>query len=310
MPEIRILKPGDEAALEAFLLPRIESSMFLLSNLRHAGLVDRGGVFEGTYAAVLEQGTMAGVVAHYWNGNLVLQAAPQLRALCRAALTASGRSLRGVIGPEKQAAAVVEAFGLETGTARLNESEYLYRLALADLKVPAALTAGQVRGRRIDQCDVAVLTEWRVHLSVESLGDEETPKLWEACRESVERGLERGWIWILEEDGRPVATSAYNAATGGVVQIGGVWTPRDLRRRGYGRSAVAASLLDGRRKGADTAILFTGKGNVPAQKVYEALGFERIGEYRLLLLGGPVDVVGDDRQGARPGIRGREGPER
>ena len=31
---VRILKPGDEALLEAFLLPRVESSMFLLGNTR------------------------------------------------------------------------------------------------------------------------------------------------------------------------------------------------------------------------------------------------------------------------------------
>ena len=37
-----------------------------------------------------------------------------------------------------------------------------------------------------------------------------------------------------------------------------------------------------------TAILFTGRGNIPAQKAYEALGFEHIGAYRLVLLRPPV----------------------
>lgn len=41
-PTIRVLQPGDEAALEAFLLPRIDSSMFLVGNLRAAGLDDNG----------------------------------------------------------------------------------------------------------------------------------------------------------------------------------------------------------------------------------------------------------------------------
>ena len=31
----RVLQPGDEAALAAFVLPRISSSMFLLGNMRH-----------------------------------------------------------------------------------------------------------------------------------------------------------------------------------------------------------------------------------------------------------------------------------
>ncbi|WP_437959361.1 hypothetical protein WME76_06700 [Sorangium sp. So ce119] len=40
MPDLRTLVPGDEAALEAFLVQHAESSMFLRSNLRAAGLVE------------------------------------------------------------------------------------------------------------------------------------------------------------------------------------------------------------------------------------------------------------------------------
>ena len=45
---IRQLRPGDEAALEAFLAGRAESSMFLRANLRTAGLVDGSGPAQGT----------------------------------------------------------------------------------------------------------------------------------------------------------------------------------------------------------------------------------------------------------------------
>ncbi len=61
-PTIRILQPGDEAALEAFLVPRMASSMFLIGNLRASGLVDRGKPYEGTYAAVFERDEFAGFV--------------------------------------------------------------------------------------------------------------------------------------------------------------------------------------------------------------------------------------------------------
>ena len=43
MIDIRILGIGDELALESFLLPRVDSSMFLIGNMRAAGLVDKGG---------------------------------------------------------------------------------------------------------------------------------------------------------------------------------------------------------------------------------------------------------------------------
>ena len=63
-----------------------------------------------------------------------------------------------------------------------------------------------------------------------------------------------------------------------------VWTPPELRSQGYGRAAVAASLLAVQEEGVHTAILFTGEENIPAQKAYEALGFRHIGDYRITLL--------------------------
>jgi predicted GNAT family acetyltransferase len=75
-PAIRILKPGDEAALEAFLLPQVETSMFLIGNQRLAGLADNGARYQGTHAASFLDDRITGVVAHYWNQNLVLQVAP------------------------------------------------------------------------------------------------------------------------------------------------------------------------------------------------------------------------------------------
>ena len=83
MPEpiIRILQPGDEAALRAFVLPRLASSVFLLGNMQMAGLADHGEVFQGSYAAAWEGDAIVGVAAHYWQGNLVVQAPQQLTAL-------------------------------------------------------------------------------------------------------------------------------------------------------------------------------------------------------------------------------------
>jgi predicted GNAT family acetyltransferase len=65
-----------------------------------------------------------------------------------------------------------------------------------------------------------------------------------------------------------------------------VYTPPELRSRGYGRAVVAASLLDARAEGAERTILFTPVENIPAQRAYEALGYRHIGDYRLLLLRG------------------------
>lgn len=100
----------------------------------------------------------------------------------------------------------------------------------------------------------------------------------------MESSLERGDTWLLEDDGRPVAVTSFNAALAEVVQVGGVWTPPDRRGRGYGRAVVAASLLDARAEGVGRTVLFTGEANEPAIRAYLALGFQRVGDYRVVLL--------------------------
>jgi RimJ/RimL family protein N-acetyltransferase len=284
MPDIRILQPGDEPALEAFLLPRIESSMFLLGNLRAAGLRDGGRPLEGTYAAAFTGQAIVAAAACFWNGSLVLQAPTCLAEVVRAAASAAPRTVLGLIGPSDQVSAASDALEIDRRSVQWEEEEKLYVLGLDNLDVPAALSEGRVRARRIEARDLELVTAWRVAMRVEEMNDEDTPRLREKTRASVQRGLSRGEIWLLEENGRPVSTSGFNATLAEAVQVGGVWTPRELRGRGYARAVVAASLLAARSRGATRSVLFTGQRNLPAQKAYEALGFRHVGQYRLVLL--------------------------
>jgi predicted GNAT family acetyltransferase len=126
---------------------------------------------------------------------------------------------------------------------------------------------------------------------VEALGEQDSSHLREHTRASMERYLEEGHTWVLEHRGEPVACSSFNTAIKEAVQVGGVWTPPELRSRGYGRAVVAASLLDARAEGVTTAILFTPEDNIPAQRAYEALGFCHIGSYRIVLFRSPLAKV-------------------
>lgn len=289
MPAIRILQPGDEATLEAFLLPRVQSSMFLLSNMRSSGLTDHGQPYEGTYAAAFEGGNIVAVVAHCWNGNLVLQAPTHVDALWRAAAQASGRPIEGLIGPDDQVSRVKKALGIDQSHVQMDETEKLYSLKLDELIEPDGLRSGELHGRRIEPRDLELVTQWRTAFSLEALGEKDSPQLRERCRASIERSLREGHTWVLKDQGQPVACSSFNAATREAVQVGGVWTPPEFRRRGYGRAVVAASLLDARAENVERAILFTGKTNIAAQKAYVALGFRHIGDYRIVLLESPLE---------------------
>lgn len=285
---IRVLQPGDEALLEAFLLPRIESSMFLIGNMRTAGLLDNGDSYQGTYAAAFEQDHIVGVAALFWNGSLILQAPLELLdSLCKTAVSAAQRPISAVIGPQQQVQTVLDMLNITAADTKINEPENLYRLRLGDLLVPSQLQSGQWRGRLASSADVELMTRWRVGYAIEALGETDSPELWQRIGSNLQKSLEMGTIWILEDQGQPVSSTGFNTSTAELVQVGGVWTPPKLRSRGYGRAAVAASLLAVRSEGVHTAILITGEDNIPAQKAYEALGFQYIGDYRLTLLKEP-----------------------
>ncbi len=282
-PHIRILHPGDEPALEAFLKPRLESSLFLLSNMRLAGLMDRGQRFEGTYAAAFEGEAIAGVVALFWNGSLIYQAPRHLPALQEAVQIATGRPVKTLLGPVDQVQAGLDALGTSVQV-QVDDPQILFGLRLADLAVPEPLRTGQVRARVLQETDTPILAAWRAASRMELFLEPDTPELWAEAQASVERYLDSGRQWMLEAEGKPVSTCTFNAEIREVVQVGGVYTPPEARGRGYARAVVAAALQDARAEGADTGILFTDDDNAPAQKAYLAIGFRPIGDYRIVLM--------------------------
>ena len=283
--QLKTLSTGDEVALEDFLLPRATDSMFLRSNARAAGLVDRGNPFEGTWVAAFENDTVIAVAAHFWNGMLVLQAPePETwEPVARAAVARSGRELKGLTGPWAQVAAVRRALGLASRKASVESREDLFAVDLAELRVPELLASGLVlcRHPRADELEIAA--RWRLAFSMEALGRAGGEESLAAARSEIARLQDLGSQWILVEGGRPVAYSAFNARLPDAVQVGGVWTPPELRSRGYGRAVVAGSLLEARRAGARRAVLFTDEDNRSARRAYETLGFRAVGDYGLVI---------------------------
>ena len=288
--KIKTLIPGDEAALEAFLLPRLARSMFLIGNMRQAGLVYNGERYTGTYCAAYKGENIVGVSAHFWNNNLIFQAPTHLDALWRATLRASGRPLAGLMGPATQVGEVKAALHLGVDIIQMDQKEKLYTLNLDDLVVPEALRNGVVQGRKIATRDLDVVTEWHAAYRVEAIGNEDSADLRVSSHNAMEHAIDAGNTWILEVQGRPVAMTAFNTHMAEAVQIGGVYTPPSERSQGYARCAVAQSLRDARAAGVSQAILFTGAENYAAQKAYTALGFQHSGDYRLLVLREAVGV--------------------
>ncbi|HEU4578345.1 MAG TPA: GNAT family N-acetyltransferase [Polyangiaceae bacterium] len=285
--EPRLLLPADAALLEAFLAQHRDSSMFLRSNARHGGLVDRGKYLQATYVGCFHDGALVGVAAHCWNGMLLVQApgAGLAETVC-AAVKHSRRGVNGFSGPLDQIRAARRALALDQVPTQLEEQESLFALQLSELSVPEALRDGSLQCRPPLPQERQLLGDWRLGFDIESLNVKPSESARKRAGESVDAQIAAGNAWVVIAGGAPVSYSAFNAALPDIVQLGGIYTPPEQRNRGYARAAVAGSLLAARARGVTRAVLFT--KNPSAMRAYEAVGFRRIGEYGLVLLARPA----------------------
>lgn len=291
----RLLISGDEAALERFLVAHADSSMFLRSNVRRAGIVFRGEAYQADYVAAWADGAITGVAAHGWNGLILLQAPDAAGALACAAAATSRREVKGLIGPWAQLVAARDALGLTGAPTTMCSREDLFTLHLVprdggDLRAPPA--SARVRLTRED--DLPLLIEWRVAYLIEAMGGTPGPALADEAAAGIRRNHEGKAGFVLEDDrGELVSCSAFNAELPDTVQVGGVYTPPHLRRRGYARAVVGGSLLIARERGVERSILFTGDdaANVAARTAYLGLGYRIVGDYGILLLAAPLPAA-------------------
>jgi uncharacterized protein len=280
---IRALGAGDEPALEAFLIRHADFSMFLRSNSRAAGLVYQGKPLQAEYVAAFDGGDIVAVAAHCWNNVLLVQAPVDVAAVARAAVEQSRRPVAGLSGPADQVLAARSALGLDDRPAPKFGREELFGLDLDDLAVPVPLAEGRWICRHPNPEELEPLIDWRVDFAREALQSPDSPILRRECEHELRLVYERGSNWVLE-DGGLVSYSAFNARLPDIVQIGGVWTPPELRGRGYGRAVVAGSLLEVREFGVRRAVLFAERED--AKRAYTGIGFRVVGDYGLVLFAG------------------------
>jgi ribosomal protein S18 acetylase RimI-like enzyme len=283
--QIRRLVPGDEAMVDAFLAPHTASSMFLRSNMRLAGLAFEGKRLQGIYLGTFGGGELLGVIAHYQNGNVVVQAPHDASKLAQAIISESTLPLKGLLGPWDQAAECVSALGLSRDAMQVSYHELLFDLSLANMRVPETLIDGALKARRCTPNDFDVLVNWHVQYDVEALNVPASKDTYAENLESLNRSHEAGQQYVLECDSVLVAMCTFTAELDDTVQLGGVYTPPDLRGRGYGRAMVAGALRIAQQEGRTKAVLFTDDNNIAAQTPYRAIGFQEIGEFAIHLFG-------------------------
>ncbi|WP_432865414.1 GNAT family N-acetyltransferase [Microbispora rosea] len=166
-------------------------------------------------------------------------------------------------------AAVAEAFaGAWWRSETRRRAERLYRLGT--LRAPSAPGKPRVAGPGDLPTAVSLIREFQREAHVERTADP-TPVV--AAR------VNREELVVWEDDDRPVSIAGVSAPIAGMSRIGPVYTPPDLRGRGYGSAVTHAASRKALDDGATEVLLFTDLSNLTSNSIYQRLGYRPIADY-------------------------------
>lgn len=222
-------------------------------------------------AAVSADGRVvaAGVMTPPWNFVLSCVDEPDAVTALAADLDAAGVSVPGTTSAVDSAQRFARLWcGSHGLTPRLVMAERIYRLER--VIAPARVTG---KARVATEADRELLVTWVDAFIAEAL----EPRSPEEASVLVDRSFRTGSrTWYVWEDGEPVSVAAAGGPTPNGIRIGPVYTPPDLRRRGYASAVTAHASQAELDKGRRFIFLFTNLSNPTSNKIYQEIGYEPV----------------------------------
>ncbi len=270
----------------AFLKKHEDSAQFLINNLREHGPKLTAHHNSGNFKMVTAADEMVGVFCLTRRGNLNAQLeVNRVEASCTEAIIESLKSepimLKGFIGDWPSIEPILTLYRkLHPDYAPAYESKeilYSYQLNPTDQKLQH-----DHRVRFLEERD---FPQWLVfskaYMAELSIPDELSD---EQKRSDFAKQIKNQVWWGLFQGDSLQSRVALNSKGESVGQVGGVYTPPNLRQRGLAKAAMFHMLKDCRDLHHHTkSILFTGETDLPAQKLYQSMGYKRIGSFALVL---------------------------
>ncbi|MEL6681433.1 MAG: GNAT family N-acetyltransferase [Pseudomonadota bacterium] len=273
---------ADRPEIEAFLKQHIATSMFPLSNLRRYGMAG-GHPRSVRFWCRWEAGALTDVLTVTEEGVVFPQCPTGPWAKVRVVLAGGG--VKGILGYGAQVSALHAALGLPSDPP-MNEEEPHYEIQLKDLVMPDVAGFSLVP---LGNAPRDIVVNWRAAFREEALTMRAEDYHASAIRD-IDGYVEADTHRVLYKAGQPVAMTGFNATLSDTVQIGGVYTPPDLRSRGLARRAVAMHLSEAREQAVTRAVLSA--ASPQASRAYEAIGFRPIGTFTILVYDEPQVVHG------------------
>lgn len=205
--------------------------------------------------------------------NLLLALAPEsaIEPLV-GALVERGEPLPGVTGPVEAARAFADGWArAKAVSATVTMRQGLYELTM--VVPPDPMAPGALRQVRADEVDL--VATWMADFATDArLPAHER----EVLRRSAAARIAGGGLHAWEHEGGPVSMASLQGATPHGIRVGFVYTPPELRGRGYASACVAAVSERALASGKRFCTLYTDLANPTSNAIYQRVGYRRIGE--------------------------------
>jgi predicted GNAT family acetyltransferase len=209
--------------------------------------------------------------------NLVL-AGPRDDGALAALAAGIAEELPGVVGAHPEvdefARLWAQAHAIEP---RLIRDHGVYAL---ERVTPVPVAPGASRTATSD--DVPLLLDWMTAFGEEVLADDDPGRADASSLVEHRVGTEDGGFLLWEDDGRIVSVSGWGGPTPNGIRIGPVYTPPELRGRGYATTLVAELSQTLLACGRSFCFLFTDLANPTSNAIYERIGYVRVCEAGML----------------------------
>ena len=119
--------------------------------------------------------------------------------------------------------------------------------------------------------DVELISRWLHRFQVEAVPYE--PLDPNTVQRDAERRARQEATFFWETEGHPVSMASLARPSRRGITINAVYTPPELRRRGYASALVAAVSNEGLKRGKDFCPLYTDISNPVSNSIYRKIGY-------------------------------------
>ena len=284
-PALEVSRPGSPSEFEdqagAFLAARESENNLILGLISGLKRGRTFGPLPPFFAVVRDRDEVIGAAMRTPPFNLIIAIGTEERAVAPIfdrleSESRETRELPGMSGAKDQVRAAAEQWSSRQRVANhLGMSMRIYQLTKV---IPARPAPGRMRAAR--PTDLDVVAEWFYAFGVESQPHLVTTR--EDARRNAEGWIAGGGLRIWEDAGA-VSMAGASGPTPRGIRVGAVYTPPEMRRRGYASALVAALSQEQLDAGKGFCFLYTDLANPTSNKIYQDIGYEPVcdvDEYR------------------------------